>query len=82
VERRNISKAWIGRTVRARIRIRRGGQYIVLGKLVEVNEESIKIMAGSRSADESDLRDARRYPWDRIVTAACVFLEPQRNCFT
>jgi hypothetical protein len=68
VERRDVSKAWIGLTVRARIRTRRGGQYIVLGKLVEVNEEGIKIMAGSRSAEESSLRDARRYPWDRVVS--------------
>jgi hypothetical protein len=67
-QRKDVSKAWIGRTVRARIRTRRGGQYIVLGKLVEVNEEGIKIMAGSRSAEESSLRDARRYPWDRVVS--------------
>jgi hypothetical protein len=68
VERRDVSKAWIGHTVRARIRTRRGDQYVVLGKLVEVDEESIKIMADSRSAEESSLRDARRYPWDRVVS--------------
>ena len=68
MQRRDVSKAWIGRTVRARIKTRRGGQYIVLGKLVEVDEEGLKIMAGSRSAEESGLRDARRYPWDRVVS--------------
>jgi hypothetical protein len=67
-QRKDVSKAWIDRTVRARIRTRRGGQYIVLGKLVEVDEEGIKIMAGSRSAEESGLRNARRYPWDRVVS--------------
>jgi hypothetical protein len=66
--RKDVSKAWIGRTVRARIRTRHRGQYIVLGKLVEVDEEGIKIMAGSRSAEESGLRNARRYPWDRVVS--------------
>jgi hypothetical protein len=39
-----------------------------LGKLVEVDEEGIKIMAGSHSAEESGLRNARRYPWDRVVS--------------
>jgi hypothetical protein len=68
VERRDVSKAWIGLTVRARIRTRRGGQYIVLGKLVEVNEEGIKIMAGSRLAEESGLQDVHLYPWDRVVS--------------
>lgn len=68
MERRDVSKAWIELTVRARIRTRRGGQYIVLSKVVEVNEEGIKTMAGSRSAEESSLRDARRYPCDRVVS--------------
>jgi hypothetical protein len=44
MERSDVSKAWIGLTVRARIRTRRGGQYLVMGKLVEVDEEGIKIM--------------------------------------
>jgi hypothetical protein len=68
MERSDVSKAWIGRTVRARIRTRRRDQYIVLGKVVEVDEEGIKIMAGSRSAEESGHRNARRYPWDRVVS--------------
>ncbi len=68
MERSDVSKAWIGLTVRARIRTRRGGQYLVLGKLVEVDEEGIKIMASSRSAEESGLQDARRYPWDCVVS--------------
>ena len=64
----DVPKAWIGQRVRARVKSRRGGEYLVLGKLVEVNEEGIKIMAGSRSAEDSGLRDARRYPWDRVVS--------------
>jgi hypothetical protein len=68
MEQRDVSKAWIGHTVRVRIRTRRGGQYIVLDKLLEVDEEGIKIMAGAGSAEESGLRDARHYPWDRVVS--------------
>ena len=39
-----------------------------MGKLVEVNEEGIKIMTGSRLAEESGLQDVRYYPWDRVVS--------------
>jgi hypothetical protein len=66
MERSDVSKAWIGLAVRARIRTRRGDQYLVLGKLVEVNEEGMRIMVGSRSGEASGLQDASRYPWDCV----------------
>jgi hypothetical protein len=39
-----------------------------LGELVEVDDEGIKIMASSGSAEESGLQDARLYPWDRVAS--------------
>jgi hypothetical protein len=68
MDEQKVLKSRVSHTVRARIKTRRGGQYIVLGKLVEVNEEGIKIMTCSRLAEESDLQDVRSYPWDRVVS--------------
>jgi hypothetical protein len=68
MERPQVSHSWIGQAVRARIKTRRGGEYLVLGRLVEVNEEGIKVMAGSSSGQAAGFQDARRYPWGRVVS--------------
>lgn len=67
VKRSGVRKSWIGLAGRARIRTRRGDRYLVLGKLVEINEKGIKIAAGSRSGGTEDLQEASRYPWECVV---------------
>jgi hypothetical protein len=39
MERGDVPKAWIGQRVRARIKTRRGGEYLVLAELAEVDDE-------------------------------------------
>jgi hypothetical protein len=38
------AESWVGRTVKARIKTRRGGEYLAIGKLVDVNEERIRLL--------------------------------------
>lgn len=64
----DVPIARIGLGVRARIKTRRGGEHLVLGDLVEVNEEGARITAGSRSVEAASRGDVNLYPWDRVVS--------------
>jgi hypothetical protein len=68
MEKSDVSESWIGLAVRARIRTRRGGQYLALGTLVRVNEEGIELMTDSRWGEASDRPGVRLYPWERVVS--------------
>ena len=64
----DVPEAWIGLGVRAKIKTRRGGEYLVLGELVEVNEEGARITPGPRSVEAASRGNANLYPWDRVVS--------------
>jgi hypothetical protein len=61
MERSDVPDAWVGLRVRARIKTNRGGEYLVLGWLADVDDAGVKIMAGSPSGE------ARSYPWECIA---------------
>ena len=64
----DVPEAWIGLGVRARIKTRRGGEYLILGELVGVNEEGARITVGPRSVEASSRGEANLYSWDRLAS--------------
>ena len=54
--------------VRARIKTRRGGEYLVLARLAEVNDDGIKLFGDEASATEAGRREiTRAYLWASLV---------------
>jgi hypothetical protein len=54
--------------VRVRIKTRRGGEYLVLARLAEVNDDGIQLFGGEASATEAGrLEITKAYPWASLV---------------
>jgi hypothetical protein len=66
LEQQRAAESWVGRTVKARIKTRRGGEYLAIGKLVDVNEERIRLLTGS-GGEPWSLEDASSYPWSSVA---------------
>jgi hypothetical protein len=67
MERGDVPKAWIGQRVRARIKTRRGGEYLVLAELAEVDDEGIRLFSGQAAAKAGRSEVTRAYPWASLV---------------
>jgi hypothetical protein len=54
--------------VRVRIKTRRGGEYLVLARLAEVNDDGIRLFGGEASAAEAGGPESTRAcPWASLV---------------
>ena len=54
--------------VRARIKTRRGGEYLVLARLAEVNDDGIELFADEAFATEAGGPEiTKAYPWASLV---------------
>ena len=54
--------------VRARIKTRRGGEYLVLARLAEVNDDGIQLFGGEASAAEAGRPEiTKAYSWASLV---------------
>jgi hypothetical protein len=68
MERGDIPRDWIGQMVRAKIKTRRGGEYLVLARLAEVNDDGIQLFGGEAFDTEAGRREITRvYPWTSLV---------------
>jgi D-aminopeptidase len=68
MERGDVPREWIGQMVRVRIKTRRGGEYLVLARLAEVNDDGIQLFGGDASATEAGrLEITKAYPWASLV---------------
>ena len=68
MERGDVPKAWIGQRVRARIKTRRRGEYLVLAELAEVDDERIRLFSGQACAAKAGTSEVTRaYPWASLV---------------
>jgi hypothetical protein len=59
-----VPESWIGRTVIVGVKGRKGGRYMVLGRLQDVTDEGV--MIGRRSPERITER-IRSYPWESVV---------------
>jgi hypothetical protein len=55
-----VPESWIGRTVIVEIKGRKGGRYMVLGRLHDVTEEGVVI-------DRQSPERVRSYLWESVV---------------
>ncbi len=54
--------------VRARIKTRRGGEYLVLAELVHVDDEGIRLLSGQAHTTKAGRSQVgRAYPWASLV---------------
>jgi hypothetical protein len=54
-----VPESWIGKTVVVEVKARKGGRYMVLGRLHDVTDEGVVI-------DRPALERLRSYPWASV----------------
>jgi len=65
-----VPKAWVGWRVRARIKTRRGGEYLVVDGLADVDDEGIHLFGGEAHGTKAGRSEiTRAYPWASLVNA-------------
>ena len=68
MERGDVPREWIGQMVRARIKTRRGGEYLVLARLAAVNDDETQLFGGEAFATEAGGPEiTKAYPWASLV---------------
>jgi hypothetical protein len=68
MERGDVPRDWIGQMVRARIKTRRGGEYVVFAELADINDEGIELCGGTAPGTEAGRPEVTRaYPWASLV---------------
>jgi hypothetical protein len=55
-----VPESWIGRTVVVQVKGRRGGSYLILGRLHDITDEGLLI-------DRQQPEGCRSYPWESVV---------------
>jgi hypothetical protein len=55
-----VPESWIGRTVVVQVKGRRGGSYLILGRLHDITDEGLMI-------DRQPPEGSRSYPWESVV---------------
>jgi hypothetical protein len=61
-------EAWIGQRVRAQIKTRRGGEYLVLAELSTINDEEVRLFSGKALATKAGSSEGTMpYPWASLV---------------
>ena len=54
--------------VRARIKTRRGGEYVIFAELADINDEGIELFGGTTPGTEAGRPEVTRaYPWASLV---------------
>jgi hypothetical protein len=64
IGRDRVPEEWIGRTVIVEVKGRRGGSYLILGRLQNLTDEEVTI---DRQSPERITERIRSYPWESVV---------------
>jgi hypothetical protein len=59
-----VPESWIGRTVIVEVKGRKGGRYMVLGRLQDATDEGVTI---DRQSPERITERIRSYPWEYVL---------------